>query len=72
MSEQIFARVIYRRRKDMAISLRELARITGIAASTISRIANGRRSPTLELVAKLTLALNLETSVSTNTSNATL
>ncbi|MBM1174297.1 helix-turn-helix domain-containing protein [Microvirga arabica] len=62
MSEAVFAREIYRRRKEMNLSLRELARITGIAASTISRIENGRLSPTLDVAAKLALALKLEPS----------
>jgi transcriptional regulator with XRE-family HTH domain len=60
VSEAIFARTIYQQRKEMNLSLRELARITGIAASTISRIENGHLSPTLDIVAKLTAALNLE------------
>jgi transcriptional regulator with XRE-family HTH domain len=60
VTEIVFARMIYERRKDMNLSLRELARITGIAASTISRIENGGISPTLDVAAKLTAALNLE------------
>jgi transcriptional regulator with XRE-family HTH domain len=62
MAETVFARMILERRKDMKLSLRELARVTGIAASTISRIENGRLSPTLDIVVKLTSALNLEPS----------
>jgi transcriptional regulator with XRE-family HTH domain len=62
MAETIFARMISEKRKDMNLSLRELARVTGIAASTISRIENGRLSPTLDIAAKLTSALNLEPS----------
>jgi transcriptional regulator with XRE-family HTH domain len=63
MEETIFARMISERRKDMNLSLRELARVTGIAASTISRIENGRLSPTLDIAAKLTSALNLVSSI---------
>ncbi len=44
----------------MKLSLRELARITGIAASTISRIENGHLSPTLDIVEKLTTVPHLE------------
>jgi transcriptional regulator with XRE-family HTH domain len=44
----------------MKLSLRELARITGIAASTISRTENGRLSPTLDIATKLAAALHLE------------
>ena len=60
MSENIFARKILQQRKEMKLSLREIARITGVAASTISRIENGRLSPTLDIAAKLTIALNLD------------
>ena len=60
MSETIFARKVYQRRKEMRLSLREIARITGIAASTISRLENGRLSPTLDIATKLATALNLE------------
>jgi transcriptional regulator with XRE-family HTH domain len=60
VSEEIFARKVYQRRKEMKLSLREIARITGIAASTISRLENGRLSPTLDIATKLATALNLE------------
>ncbi|MBO1908224.1 helix-turn-helix transcriptional regulator [Microvirga sp. 3-52] len=72
MAETIFARMISERRKDMNLSLRELARVTGIAASTISRIENGRLSPTLDIVAKLTSALNLEPSAANLDSSSAL
>jgi transcriptional regulator with XRE-family HTH domain len=60
VSEPIFAQKVYQRRKEMRLSLREIARITGIAASTISRLENGRLSPTLDIATKLAKALNLE------------
>lgn len=60
MPEPTFARKIYQQRKEMRLSLREIARITGIAASTISRLENGRRSPTLDIATKLAMALNLD------------
>ena len=60
MSEPIFAQKVYHRRKEMRLSLREIARITGIAASTISRLENGLLSPTLDIATKLATALNLE------------
>jgi transcriptional regulator with XRE-family HTH domain len=60
LSEEIFARRIYQQRKGMGLSLREIARVTGISASTISRIENGRLSPTLDVATKLAMALNLE------------
>ncbi len=60
VSEPIFAQKVYHRRKEMRLSLREIARITGIAASTISRLENGLLSPTLDIATKLATALNLE------------
>jgi transcriptional regulator with XRE-family HTH domain len=44
----------------MKLSLREIAHTTGIAASTISRIENGRLSPNLDIATKLAVALDLE------------
>jgi transcriptional regulator with XRE-family HTH domain len=44
----------------MRLSLRDIARLSGIAASTISRIENGERSPTLDYAVKLATVLNLE------------
>jgi transcriptional regulator with XRE-family HTH domain len=43
----------------MKLSLREIAQTTGIAASTISRIENGKLSPTLAIAEKLAAALDL-------------
>ncbi|WP_262271146.1 helix-turn-helix domain-containing protein [Microvirga yunnanensis] len=60
MQDKNFARAVYQRRVEMKLSLREIARVTGIAASTISRLENGRLSPTLDIAAKLAAALNLE------------
>ena len=59
VSEASFAQRIYRQREDMNLSLRDLARVTGVSASTISRIENGHLSPTLDIVEKLTTALRL-------------
>ena len=60
MSDATFSQQIYNRRKEMKLSLRDMARLTGIAASTISRIENGQRSPTLDYAVKLATVLNLE------------
>jgi transcriptional regulator with XRE-family HTH domain len=60
MSENTFAQQVSQRRKEMRLSLREIARLSGIAASTVSRIENGRLSPTLDYAAKLATVLNLE------------
>jgi transcriptional regulator with XRE-family HTH domain len=72
MAETNFARMISERRKDMNLSMRELARATGIAASTISRIENGLLSPTLDIATKLTSALNLEPSAANLDLNSAL
>ncbi len=60
MSDATFSQQVYDRRKEMKLSLRDIARLSGIAASTISRIENGRRSPTLDYAVKLATVLNLE------------
>jgi transcriptional regulator with XRE-family HTH domain len=60
VKETNFAQKVYQRRKEMKLSLREIARTTGIAASTISRLENGHLSPTLDIAAKLAVALGLE------------
>lgn len=60
MLGQNFAQQVYQRRKEMNLSLREIARISGIAASTISRIENGLYSPTLENAVKIAAALRME------------
>jgi transcriptional regulator with XRE-family HTH domain len=44
----------------MGLSLRDVARLSGITASTISRIENGRLSPALDNATKLAAVLNLE------------
>ena len=60
MSDATFSQQIHQRRKEMRLSLRDISRLTGIAASTISRIENGRLSPTLDIAAKLATALNMK------------
>jgi transcriptional regulator with XRE-family HTH domain len=72
LKEMTFARMVYQRRKERQIPLREIARITGIAASTISRLENGRLSPNLDIAAKLAAALDLElpTTAATTQSDA--
>ncbi len=60
MSDNTFASQIYSRRKEMGLSLRDIARLSGIAASSISRIENGRLSPTLDNATKLAAVLNLD------------
>jgi len=49
---------IKRTRQAQGLSLRELGRRTGIAHSTISRIENGKVSPTWDTLNKLNCALS--------------
>jgi len=49
---------IKRTRKAQGLSLRELGRKTGISHSTISRIENGKVSPTWHTLSKLNYALS--------------
>ena len=64
MSDATFSQQVHDRRKEMKLSLRDIARLSGIAASTISRIENGRRSPTLDYAVKIAAVLNLDPPVS--------
>ena len=48
-----------RAREKMAVSLAELSRTTGISTSTLSRLENGQRRPSLELLLPITVALGL-------------
>jgi len=65
VSDATFSQQIHQRRKEMRLSLRDIGRLTGIAASTISRIETGRLSPTLDYAVKLAAVLNLEPPIPT-------
>jgi len=54
---------IRRTRKAQGLSLRELGKKTGIAHSTISRIENGKVSPTWDTLSKLSCALSFPRSL---------
>jgi transcriptional regulator with XRE-family HTH domain len=60
VTDAVFSRQVYERRRELNISLREIAQRSGVSAATISRIENGRRSPTLDIAVKLAAALGLE------------
>jgi len=47
-------RAIRRRREELALSLRDVADVTGVSASTLSRIENGTGKPDADNIARLT------------------
>ena len=47
-------------REKRSMTLAELSRVTGISASTLSRLEAGKRAPNLELVVPIARALRLE------------
>jgi transcriptional regulator with XRE-family HTH domain len=53
------SRIILRLRKEKGLLLSELAQRSGVSASTISRIENGKLSPTYGVMAKLSEALGI-------------
>ncbi|MCA1589424.1 MAG: helix-turn-helix domain-containing protein [Acidobacteria bacterium] len=47
-------RAIKRRREELSLSLRDVADVTGVSASTLSRIENGTGKPDADNIARLT------------------
>jgi transcriptional regulator with XRE-family HTH domain len=47
-------RAIKRRREELALSLRDVADVTNVSASTLSRIENGTGKPDADNIARLT------------------
>lgn len=47
-------RAIKRRREEMGLSLRDVANVTDVSASTLSRIENGTGKPDADNIARLT------------------
>lgn len=47
-------RAIKRRREELELSLRDVADVTGVSASTLSRIENGTGKPDADNIARLT------------------
>lgn len=56
--EQIAPR-LRRAREKKGVSLADIARITGISTSTLSRLESGQRKPSLELLLPITAALGI-------------
>src|SRR5947207_14234716 len=52
-------RAIRRRRKELALSLRDVADETNVSASTLSRIENGTGKPDADNIARLTSWLDV-------------
>ncbi|MFN2531572.1 MAG: helix-turn-helix domain-containing protein [Pyrinomonadaceae bacterium] len=52
-------RTIRRRREELGLSLRDVANITGVSASTLSRIENGTGKPDADNIARLTSWLDV-------------
>jgi transcriptional regulator with XRE-family HTH domain len=52
-------RAIRRKREEMGLSLRDVADVTGVSASTLSRIENGTGKPDADNIARLTGWLNV-------------
>jgi transcriptional regulator with XRE-family HTH domain len=52
-------RAIKRKREENGLSLRDLADLTGVSASTLSRIENGTGKPDADNIARLTTWLNV-------------
>ena len=52
-------RAIKRRREELQLSLRDVADLTGVSASTLSRIENGTGKPDADNIARLTSWLDM-------------
>ena len=52
-------RAIRRKREDQALSLRDVADVTGVSASTLSRIENGTGKPDADNIARMTSWLDM-------------
>ena len=60
INEPIFQAILqlYETRIDLGISQKELAKLSGVRQSNISRIETGTCSPDLETISKLAYAMN--------------
>src|SRR3982751_5038832 len=52
-------RAIKRRREELGLSLRDVADVTGVSASTLSRIENGTGKPDADNIARITSWLDM-------------
>jgi transcriptional regulator with XRE-family HTH domain len=52
-------RAVKRRREELSLSLRDVADVTGVSASTLSRIENGTGKPDSDNIARLSAWLDM-------------
>src|SRR3982751_3704951 len=52
-------RAVRRRREELGLSLRDVANVTAVSASTLSRIENGTGKPDADNIARLTSWLDM-------------
>lgn len=52
-------RAVRRKREELSVSLRDVADVTGVSASTLSRIENGTGKPDADNIARLTSWLDV-------------
>lgn len=60
--EEIFGKIIKEIRNQQGISQEELSDRTGLDRSYLSQIENGKKSPSLSTILRISRALNLKTS----------
>jgi len=60
--EEIFGRILQEERKSKNCSQEKLAKLTGLDRTFISLIENGKRSPTLSTILKISSALTIRPS----------
>lgn len=54
MNTEELGRAVHRKREELGASLRDVADVTGVSASTLSRIENGTGKPDADNIARLT------------------
>ena len=59
VNTQELGRAVKRRREELELSLRDVANVTGVSASTLSRIENGTGKPDADNIARLTSWLDV-------------
>jgi transcriptional regulator with XRE-family HTH domain len=59
VNTQELGRSVKRRREHLGLSLRDVANVTGVSASTLSRIENGTGKPDADNIARLTSWLDV-------------
>ncbi len=57
--EEIFGKIIQEERKAKKISQEKLSKLTGLDRTFISLIENGKRSPSLSTIVKISSALRI-------------